>query len=222
MPHCQVCHGSDFTGGGAKTSCLNTSGCHGAGIMAAPSPQPGVSKIGGRTHTTSEPSNATACAVCHTNGANSSRKPSNPAAAGTAPGCFNNTLCHGVEGHDSSSWSSPGFHGAAAKAAHGGITVNGQYSPLSSFGDCVQCHGAKYDGGTSQQTCLNTTGCHGANVASPHPARPWRSTTGGVTHTTTDTSNDAQCAVCHTNGANSTRTPIAGAATGSSGCFNNT
>ncbi|MGB9082564.1 MAG: CxxxxCH/CxxCH domain-containing protein [Desulfuromonadaceae bacterium] len=222
LAHCQLCHGADFSGGIARRSCLNSAGCHGTGIMAAHSPKPWLSRIGGRTHTSADPSNAAACAVCHTGGANSSRIPSPAAPVGTAPGCFNNTLCHGVEGHSFATWASAGFHGAAAKAAQGGITVNGQFSPASSFGNCAQCHGANYAGGTSQQTCLNTAGCHGANVASPHPARPWISTTGGVTHTTTDTSNDAQCAVCHTNGANSTRAPIAGAATGSSGCFNNT
>lgn len=222
LPHCQVCHGADFSGGIVKKSCLNTAGCHGAGIMAAHSPKPWLSRIGGRTHSSSDPSNAAACAVCHTNGANSSRTPSTAASAGTSPGCFNNTLCHGVEGHTFASWTSAGFHGAAAKAAAGGITVNGKFSPVSSFSNCAQCHGAKYDGGTALQTCLKTVGCHGANVAAPHPARPWFSRTGGVTHTTTDTSNDAQCAVCHTNGANSTRTPTTGAATGSSGCFNNT
>ncbi|KAB0667241.1 CxxxxCH/CxxCH domain-containing protein [Oryzomonas japonica] len=222
LARCQVCHGADFSGGIAKKSCLNTAGCHGTGIMAAHSPKPWLSRIGGRTHTSADPSNAAACAVCHTAGANSSRKPSATPPAGTAPNCFNNTLCHGVEGHAFASWTSAGFHGAAAKAAAGGITVNGQYSPVSSFASCVACHGTDYNGGTAQQTCLKTTGCHGANVAAPHPARPWRSTTGGVTHTTTDTSNAGQCAVCHTNGANSTRVPRAGDAVGITGCFNNT
>jgi len=221
MPHCQLCHGTDFAGGIANKSCLNTAGCHGAGIMAPHSPKPWLSRIGGRTHSSADVSNAAACVVCHANGANSSRQPSTPAPAGTAPGCFNNTLCHGVEGHQSG-WNVPTAHGVAAKAAAGGITINGIYSPFSSFADCTNCHGTRYDGGAAQQTCINTAGCHGANVASPHPARPWLSTTGGVTHTSTDTSNAAQCAVCHTAGANSTRVPRAGDPIGSTGCFNNT
>ena len=221
LVRCQLCHGADFSGGIAKISCLNTTGCHGAGIMAAHSPKPWLSRIGGRTHSSSDPSNAAACAVCHTSGANSSRTPTTTAPAGTALGCYNNTLCHGVEGHAFADWTDANFHGAAAKAAEGGTTFNGLNNPVSSFGNCAQCHGASYDGGTAQQSCLNTAGCHGANVSAPHPARPWRSAT-GVTHTTTDTGNAGQCAVCHTNGANSTRTPRAGDATGSSGCFNNT
>ncbi|MDA8413258.1 MAG: CxxxxCH/CxxCH domain-containing protein [Desulfobacteraceae bacterium] len=223
LAHCQICHGVDFAGGIAKKSCLNTAGCHGAGIMAPHSQKPwrDVGRTGARSHTSTDSSNAAACAVCHTNGANSSRTPSPAAPAGTPPGCFNNTLCHGVEGHITG-WASYSSHGRAAKAAAGGITIRGLLSPVSSFGACTVCHGVAYDGGVALQTCLNTAGCHGATVAAPHPARPWRSTTGGVTHTDTDTSNDVQCAKCHTNGANSTRKPLAGDTVGATGCFNNT
>ncbi len=212
IARCQRCHGSDFAGGSSKKSCLNSAGCHGAGNMAPHSPKPWLSRIGGRTHTTADASNAAGCAVCHTNGANSSRKPSVAQPTGTAPGCFNNTLCHGVEGHVAG-WKAASAHGAAAKSESGGD--NG-------FSACVKCHGNNYGGGIAEQSCLNTAGCHGANVAAPHPGKPWKSTTGGASHVSTETSNAGQCAVCHTGGANSTRAPRTGDAIGLTGCFNNT
>ncbi len=212
IAHCQVCHGSDFAGGSAKKTCLNSAGCHGAGVMAPHSPKPWRSNIGGRTHTNSDASNATGCAVCHSAGANSIRKPSITPPVGTAPGCFNNTLCHGVEGH-ATGWKASFEHGAAAKSVSGGD--NG-------FIACTQCHGAGYDGGSAEQSCLNTVGCHGTNVAAPHPASPWRSTSGGTSHVSSDVSNAGQCAVCHTGGANSSRGPRAGDKIGLTGCFNNT
>jgi predicted CxxxxCH...CXXCH cytochrome family protein len=84
---CQTCHGSDFSGGISTIVC---SSCHGG---AAPHP---VSWITGTyTHTNTDQGNAPVCALCHTNGANSPIAPPSPAApAGTAPGCFNATLCH--------------------------------------------------------------------------------------------------------------------------------
>lgn len=145
----------------------------------------------------------------------------------SAVSCFsvsrNGITCHagGPSGHPAG-WAAAGFHGAAAKAAEGGITVSGQLSSTSSFLKCAQCHGAAYDGGIAQRSCLNVAGCHGVSGGAPHPARPWFSTSGGVTHTTADTGNAGQCAVCHTNGAHSTRVPHVGDATGASGCFNNT
>jgi predicted CxxxxCH...CXXCH cytochrome family protein len=209
IAHCQICHGTNFTGG-IGPSCINTAGCHGAGIMAAHSPKPWRSTLGGRTHTTTDASNAAGCFVCHQNGANSTRVPSAAAPVGTAPGCFNNTMCHGVEDH-ATGWSAPSAHGAAAKQPVGGGT---------GLNACSVCHGAQFNGGIAEQSCLSTTGCH--NVAAPHPVKPWRSTTGGLTHTTTDTSNAAQCATCHAGGANSTRTPLAGETRGITGCFDAT
>ena len=211
MPHCQRCHGNDFSGTAQGPSCLNNAACHGAGKLSAHSPSPWLSKIGGRTHHNADASNAGACAVCHINGANSTRQPSPAAPAGTAPGCYNNTLCHGVEGH-ASGWNAASQHGAAAKDVAGGS---------KGFSSCTQCHGTQFDGGIAGQSCLSTAGCHGAAVAAPHPPRPWK-TAGGVTHTSTDTSNASQCVPCHTNGANSTRAPRPGDPVGTSSCFNNT
>lgn len=209
IEHCEICHGSTFAGG-IGPSCLDSAGCHGVGVLAPHPARPWLSTIGGRTHSTTHPSNAAGCALCHAGGANSTRTPSTPAAAGTAPGCFNNTLCHGVEGH-ASGWAAPSAHGVAAKQPVAGGT---------GFDDCTYCHGNGFDGGIAQQSCLSTSGCHG--VAAPHPAKPWRSTIGGVTHTTTDTSNAPRCATCHAGGANSTVTPQPGNRTGLTGCFDNT
>lgn len=214
IAHCQVCHGSDLAGGIAHVSCLNAAGCHGAGVMAPHSLSPwrDFGHTGARSHVSTDASNAAGCAVCHSGGANSTRHPSPAAPAGTAPGCFNNTLCHGVEGH-ATGWSAAFAHGEAAKSAASGNT---------GFLACTQCHGAHYDGGTALQSCLNVVGCHGATVVAPHPAKPWRSTSGGASHMSTDVSNAGQCAVCHTGGANSSRVPRAGDKKGLTGCFDNT
>lgn len=207
--HCQVCHGSTFSGGIAR-SCLNTAGCHGAGIMAPHAARPWLSKIGGRTHGDTDASNAAACNPCHSGGANSGRKPSTTPPAGTAPGCFNNTLCHGVEGHNTG-WAAPEAHGIAALSPAGGN---------KGFSTCTVCHGTRYDGSIAEQSCITTSGCHGAR--SPHPAKPWRSATGGVSHTRVDSSNAGACTACHTGGANSSRIPRPGDPVGATGCFNNT
>ncbi len=206
---CKICHGSDFAGGVTGKSCLNAAGCHGSGILAPHSPKPWRSDLGGRTHTDSDATNASECATCHTGGANSSRSPAIAPDAGAAPGCFNNTLCHGVEGHREN-WALPSAHGVAARSLASGN---------KGFRSCTYCHGANFDGGPAEQSCMITTGCH--NVNAPHPAQPWRSNT-GLSHTVSDTSNADQCAKCHTGGANSTIQPISGAPVGLTGCFNNT
>jgi predicted CxxxxCH...CXXCH cytochrome family protein len=99
---CQICHGANFDSGifaGFQTiTCLNS--CHvgvNGPVNAPHSPAPWRASAGSlRTHTNTNTGNAPVCGLCHTNGANSSVKPSPPAQAGTPPDCFNNTLCHGV------------------------------------------------------------------------------------------------------------------------------
>ncbi len=87
--HCQKCHGSTYDNGIA-VSCKS---CH----TKAPHPnKPWVNaSTSNSTHVETDLGNAPACAQCHALGANSDIQPLTPAAAGTAPGCFNNTLCHG-------------------------------------------------------------------------------------------------------------------------------
>jgi predicted CxxxxCH...CXXCH cytochrome family protein len=199
--YCQICHGNDFTGGDALQTCLNTDGCHGVGVNAphAASWMPG----GTYTHTTTDQGNAPVCAFCHLN----DRTPPSYATvpAGTTPDCFNNTLCHGVEGH-AAGWSSPDIHGASAKDAPG---------TSSGFAYCETCHGTDFAGGGVNQSCFT---CHG--VSAPHSPKPWRD--GTRTHTTTNPNNASVCALCHTNGANSTVQPSPYDPIATPGCFNNT
>jgi predicted CxxxxCH...CXXCH cytochrome family protein len=204
---CQECHADTFNGGISNITCLNTAGCHGASVSAPHSPKPW--RGGTRTHTNTDQSNGPACALCHTNGANSSLQPS-PFDSAAAPGCFNNTLCHGAVGH-SAGWADPDSHGAAAKSAPTSTT---------GFSYCQMCHGNDFTGSVSQQTCLNTAGCHGAGVYAPHSPKPWRSST--RTHTNTDQNNAPVCALCHTNGANSSVQPSPFDSGAAAGCFNNT
>jgi predicted CxxxxCH...CXXCH cytochrome family protein len=180
--YCQTCHGNDFAGGIALQTCLNTAGCHGAGVNAPHSPKPW--RGGTRTHTTTDINNASTCATCHTNGANSSVQPS-PFDPTAAPGCFNNTLCHAAVGH-AAGWSSPDSHGAAAKSAP---------SSSAGFSYCQTCHGNDFTGGTALQTCLNTAGCHGEGVNAPHAASWLPGDT--YTHSTTNVNNASVCGLCH-------------------------
>ena len=206
---CKECHNTDFSGGISNTTCLNTTGCHGAGINAPHAPAPW--RGGTWTHVNTDQSNAPVCAQCHTNGANSSVQPLSPAPAGTAPGCFNNTLCHAAAGHPAG-WALPTAHGATAKSAP---------SSSAGFSLCQTCHGNDFTGGNALTSCLNTAGCHGAGINAPHSPKPWRG--GTYTHTTTNQGNASVCALCHTNGANSSLQPSPPAPAGTApGCFNNT
>ncbi len=205
---CQTCHGNDFTGGAVLQTCLNTAGCHGAGVNAphAAAWLPGSAYV----HTTTDPGNALVCALCHLG----NRTPPSYATVpvGTTPGCFNNTLCHATVGHPAG-WEDPNAHGEAAKKAPNAATTSG-------FSICQNCHGNNFIGGISLQTCLNTAGCHGANVNSPHSPKPWRGTL--RTHTSTDQANASVCSLCHTTGANSSVLHFTTAPAGTTpGCFNN-
>lgn len=90
--YCSKCHGSNYNNPAAAIpSCVS---CH----SKAPHPdKPWTGPTADTSnHTFTDISNAPECFKCHANGANSDLKPTNPAPAGTAPGCFNNTLCHGT------------------------------------------------------------------------------------------------------------------------------
>jgi hypothetical protein len=88
--HCAKCHGSNYDNG-ITISCKS---CH----TKAPHPdKPWVSTtLLKSNHVETDATNAPECAKCHTAGANSDLKPLVTPPAGTAPGCFNNTLCHGT------------------------------------------------------------------------------------------------------------------------------
>lgn len=88
--HCTKCHGSDYSGGISGISCKS---CH----TKAPHPdKPWIgTTVSQPSHTITSFQNASECYKCHKDGANSDRVPTTPAPAGTEPGCFNNTMCHG-------------------------------------------------------------------------------------------------------------------------------
>lgn len=88
--HCAKCHGADYKGGVSGSSCM---ACH----TKAPHPSRPWTGLGTAvSHTATHYSNAPECFKCHAAGANSTVKPLTTPPAGTAPGCFNNTMCHGT------------------------------------------------------------------------------------------------------------------------------
>ena len=92
--HCAKCHGSSYDNPvGITPSCKS---CH----TKAPHPDKAVwgstpPVVSQPNHYFTDAANAPECFKCHANGANSDLKPATPAPAGTTPGCFNNTMCHG-------------------------------------------------------------------------------------------------------------------------------
>ena len=218
---CQICHGDSFSGGGAQKPCLNAA-CHGG---PGTTPHPSQWRTGDTYfHTNAEEGNASICARCHLNGNNSPIGPPSPAApAGTSPGCFNSTLCHGenpVPHAVGDAWvATPPAdqpHGNSAKATP---------SSSSGFAYCRICHGTSggnFNGGTAQVSCLNTDGCHGAGVQSPHPSQWFQGDT--YQHITTDPGNAPACAFCHYDEPNAGNHPPEPPPVGSDppGCFNGT
>ncbi|MBP2686621.1 MAG: cytochrome c, partial [Deltaproteobacteria bacterium] len=213
---CQICHGNNFTGANIAPTCLNNATCHGAGI-ASPHPRKPWRGVP-YTHTDTDNTNAPVCAKCHfpgsTNNPPNHPDPATPAPAGSAPGCFNNTLCHGenpVPHAVDNDWApappAAQPHGNDAKAAAGDNT---------GFSYCQDCHGtgttspANFGGGSSGVDCYF---CHG--VSAPHAPAPWRASVGSpYTHTITDPTNAPVCAQCHS----ATPAPDNTAP----GCFNST
>jgi len=211
---CQICHGKTFSGGGSKVACED---CHGI-----PAPHPAQPWRGSPyTHTNVDNANVPVCAQCHFPGSpnNPANHPATPAPAGTAPGCYNNTLCHGenpVPHPVGATWvaTSPAAqpHGNSAKATPGAG---------AGFAYCQACHGtgSNFSGGSSGVSCYP---CHVPTANSPH-ASNWR-TGDTYVHTTTAEGNAPVCAFCHLNGANS---PIAAPSppapdNTAPGCFNST
>ena len=214
--YCQTCHGTgttspaNFGGGSSGVDCYT---CH--GVSAPHAPKPWRAFAGSPyTHTTTvEAGNATVCAQCHFPGSpnNPANHPATPAPAGTAPGCFNSTLCHGQTFHPAG-WDQSTQHGPAAKQEPSGS---------GGFAYCQNCHGdgTNFSGGAVGISCYT---CHLPTANSPH-ASQWR-TGDTYVHTTTGTGNATVCAYCHLNGANSpiaAPSPPAPAGT-APGCFNST
>ena len=152
---CQMCHGAAFAGAGSVSACKS---CHG---VAAPHPAKPWHTTASN-HATTDPSNAAVCAQCHYPGAtaNPLGHPVVSAPVGTAPGCYNNTLCHGdaqpphAMGVLWKEATSSAFHGLEAKKD---LTA------------CQACHGTlgtpKFDGNPSTTTKCTT--CHVQAKAHP-------------------------------------------------------
>lgn len=198
MAACQECHGNDFTGGISKVSCLNTAGCHGAGVF---SPHPKKPWRGGLiTHTLVKESNTPICAICHTKGKNLQIPLISNYNTG-APGCFNSTLCHGVVGHanDPQPWSAPANHGA-----NQGPT--GRPGAKFSIQACQSCHATPSSGQnplfTNPKTGMpggcSSSGCHDQNVNLAHPY-VWlpNRVTGITTSHATAQDLSSSCGLCH-------------------------
>jgi len=197
---CQTCHGDAFDGGIIKVSCASSI-CHPAdgGTVVPHSPAPWFGAP--RTHTTTDPDNASVCFICH-----GGQSPT-PAPPGTAPGCFNNTLCHGAA--HPQGWADPDAHGAAAKSAPGAT---------AGFAACAVCHGPDFAGGSAGFSCAGCHGTAGDGTVIPHPSS-WVG--GGRTHIDADTDNASVCDVCHHLGDHSPLGPLPPSAD-PPGCFNST
>lgn len=188
---CRICHGTDFSTrlGTPPQNCFD---CHG---VNAPHPAAPWRASTGVTHTGTDPANAPVCAACHFPGSpnNPAGHPATPASAGTPPGCFNNTLCHGpaaaphILGAD---WRDPAvgganFHGLTAK---------------QDLAFCQTCHGTpgtiRFDGGSAPTAC---SACHTA--AGAHPTTWFEAPQTGFPPYTTSHRNaggiTTVCAICH-------------------------
>lgn len=94
---CTPCHGSDYNSpvGTTTPSCYacHTHAPHPNAPWGATNPPPDPTTSASHDHT--DPSNAPECYKCHALGSSHNPiVPVSPAPAGTAPGCFNGTMCH--------------------------------------------------------------------------------------------------------------------------------
>ena len=146
---CQICHARDFSGGASASGC---SACHGA---QAPHPPKPWRTSGGSAynHATTDPSNAAVCAQCHYAGSpnNPAGHPVSPAPAGTQPGCYNATLCHGA---NAAPHAVPFLAGQTDSSLNGHLTVT-----ASAFtADCAHCHA--YSGSSPLASAPLCNVCH--------------------------------------------------------------
>ena len=183
---CQLCHGASFAGDGSGISCQS---CHN---VPAPHPPKPWNDPATYTHADTDPANAPVCATCHLAGSplNPAGHPPQPAAPGAAPGCFNQTLCHGADaphllGAVWTTATSTAFHGLSAK---------------QDLLACQSCHGVPgttaFAGGVTATAC---TTCHTAAFAhstvwAPAPVETFP----GYVPSHRDAGNLANaCATCH-------------------------
>ncbi|MGA6992878.1 MAG: CxxxxCH/CxxCH domain-containing protein [Candidatus Deferrimicrobiaceae bacterium] len=212
---CQICHASDFSGGGSGVSCFL---CH------APAPHasqwlPGDTYV----HTTTNEGNAPVCALCHYNEPGAGAHTPIPPPVDVNVGCFNNTLCHGAvaahavpflahTGVTEDTFNDPFPDGCAACHAVTGTspmtgaplctTCHTEGSPLTLL-DCTSCHAeppsgttyANIEGAHTEHIALNSTGspvscdtCHnglGSGTQSHYDRAKTRQEPASVAFTTT-------------------------------------
>ena len=199
MYACQICHGTDFRTDRGSVTCFT---CH----TLAPHPdRPWRSGGVDNTHVNVNTANAPVCFGCHADSpagnVNNPHRPPTPAAPGTAPGCFNGTMCHNQAAAPHSTGSAwltagTGFHGTDAKAD---LTF------------CQGCHGTpgtiNFNGGSAPTSC---SPCHTAAKAHPTDWQGLRTINGvTITHRTSG-NRDVACAICHkTTGAGAGPNPAA-------------
>lgn len=189
MAHCQKCHGTIYTGNGAAPNCI---GCHQQTNPASNAPHAAnwvSGNANGLKHSTTDPSNAPACAQCHLGGSFSHPAPV-PAAAGTAPQCFNGTLCHNAAGHAFT-------------------VVDHMVSARSNLASCQTCHATPSAGSnprfTIEKNATLTPGgcekCHAKpGLAHPFMWLPGRPRTLEATNTASHANAQnvvASCGLCH-------------------------
>jgi predicted CxxxxCH...CXXCH cytochrome family protein len=146
---CQICHGSNFAGGPSAYTCFT---CH--GVNAPHPPKPWRTSAGSAySHTTTDPSNAAACAQCHYPGSpsNPAGHPASPAPAGTQPGCYNATLCHGA---NTAPHPVPFLTGQLDSNSNGHLTV----TATAFAADCATCH--SYSGTSPRASAPLCNVCH--------------------------------------------------------------
>ncbi len=146
---CQICHASNFSGGPSANACFS---CH--GVQAPHPPKPWRTSAGSLySHTTTDPSNAAACAQCHYPGSPSNPvgHPSTPAPAGTQPGCYNATLCHGA---NTAPHPVPFLTGQTDSNGNGHLTV----TATAFAADCATCH--SYSGTSPRASAPLCNVCH--------------------------------------------------------------
>jgi len=228
---CQICHGKNFSGGGAKVSCTNNpnAACHGPAV-ASPHPFPWrVADGSAFDHNSTNTANAPVCYGCHADSPagnpNNPHRPPTPAAAGTPPGCFNGTMCHNQPGAPHPS-GNPAWETTPPAAQPHGDAAKLPPGSAAGFAYCQVCHGTgtNFSGGSSGVSCTNNpnAACHGPAVASPHPPDWLPGDT--YVHTSTAGGNAPVCAFCHLNGVNSPIAPPSPPAPAGTppGCFNST
>ncbi|MBW6505079.1 hypothetical protein K0B90_12540 [bacterium] len=202
---CKICHGSDFRTprGDGSSTCYS---CH--SLAPHPNGPWRVSAGSPYDHVTTDNANASTCYDCHayhaytgTANPNNPHIPPTPAPTGTAPGCYNGTMCHNAFAAPHASgaaWlnAGTGFHGTDAKA---------------DLAYCQECHGTpgmiSFDGGSAPTACST---CHSASKAHPTDWQGLRTINGvTITHRTSG-NRDVACAICH-NVAADAAGPFAGA-----------